>query len=88
MALNCKGMDKVCLVTDASPGAGACPGIHKFAGCDVEIKYPGGPARIVSSNSLAGSGLTMDIAVANAVKLLEIDLCQAVKLASSNLRKS
>ncbi len=87
MALECKGPDRVCLVTDASPGAGAVPGIHDFVGCKIEIKYPGGPARDTKHGWLAGSGLTMDFAVANAVKLLGVDICQAVRMASANPAK-
>ena len=33
---------------------------------------------------LAGSGLTMDLAVKNALKMLNIDLPQAVRMASTN----
>ncbi len=87
MALECKGPDRVCLVTDASPGAGAVPGIHDFVGCKIQIKYPGGPARDTEHGWLAGSGLTMDIAIANAVKMLGVDICQAVRMASANPAK-
>lgn len=87
MALKCKGVDKVCLISDASPGAGAKPGILDFAGSTVEIKYPGGPARDKEHGWLAGSGLTMNLAVANAVKMLGVDIAQAVRMASSNPAK-
>jgi N-acetylglucosamine-6-phosphate deacetylase len=84
MALNCKGEDKVCLITDANIGAANKPGKYKFGGQEIEFAYPGSPARLVKNNSLAGSGLTMIKAVKNAVKMLDIDLPLAVKMASYN----
>lgn len=87
MALECKGAGGVCLVTDASPGAGAVPGIHDFVGGKVRIKYPGGPARDTEKGCLAGSGLTMDLALANAIKFLGLDIPLAVRMASANPAK-
>ncbi|RKX75211.1 MAG: hypothetical protein DRP49_04940 [Spirochaetes bacterium] len=89
MALACKGPEKVCLVTDASLGAGNPPGIYKGIGdMEVSFAYEGAPARgTVNSpcpGGLAGSGLTMDRAVRNAVKLLEISIPQACRMASLN----
>lgn len=89
MALACKGREKVCLVTDANINAGLPPGSYKGLGdIDVDVAYEGGPARMGKGSSypgaLAGSGLTMDQAVRNAVKLLEVDIPQAVAMASSN----
>jgi len=88
MALQCKGHDKVCLITDANIGAGSKPGKYKFGKEEVEFKYPGSPARGTenshSPGSLYGSGLTMNKAVKNAVTMLGVDLPLAVKMASSN----
>ncbi len=89
MALACKGPEKVCLVTDASLGAGNPPGIYKGIGdMEVSFAYEGAPARgTVNSpcpGGLAGSGLTMDKAVRNAVNLLEISIPQACRMASLN----
>jgi N-acetylglucosamine-6-phosphate deacetylase len=84
MALQCKGRDKVCLITDANIGAGLGAGKYKFGGTEVQIAYPGAPARLIKSNSLAGSGLTMNLAVKNAVNMLGIDLPLAAKMASDN----
>lgn len=90
MAMRCKGPDGVCLITDANIGAGLPPGrFRSFGDAELEIAYEGGPARYTSNHpnlpgGLTGSGLTMDHAVRNAVKWLDVDLCQAVRMASAN----
>ena len=88
MALACKGREKVCLITDANINAGLPPGNYKALDSDIDIFYEGGPARMSKDSSfpgaLAGSGLTMDRAVRNAIKLLGVDLPQAVAMASAN----
>lgn len=88
MALQCKGPDKVCLITDANIGAGNPPGVYQFGDEKVEFKYQGGPARMTADSAvpggLAGSGLTMDLAVKNTVEMVGLDLPLAVKMASDN----
>jgi len=88
MALCCKGPHGVCLITDANIGAGFGPGRYHTPHEDVEFRYPGGPARKTAESDrpgeLAGSGLTMDAAVRNAVKMLKVNLPQAVRMASAN----
>jgi N-acetylglucosamine-6-phosphate deacetylase len=89
MALACKGPDRVCLITDANVGAGLPPGKYMFAGDqEIEFFYPGGPARLSENThlpgGLAGSGLTLDRAVRNALSLVAVDLPQAVRMASTN----
>jgi N-acetylglucosamine-6-phosphate deacetylase len=89
MALQCKGPDRVCLITDANIGAGLPGGRYQFAaGIEVEIAGPGQPARMTEKSGLpgglAGSGLTLDAAVRNAIKLVHVDLVQAVRMASAN----
>jgi N-acetylglucosamine-6-phosphate deacetylase len=88
-ALACKGVSGVSLVTDANLGAGLPPGRYTgIGGREIEIAYPGGPARGTenspSPGGLAGSGLTMDFAVKNAVKLLNLSLPRAAAMASKN----
>ncbi|MDO8686397.1 MAG: amidohydrolase family protein [Clostridiales bacterium] len=88
MALACKGREKVCLITDANINAGLPPGSYKAFESDIDVFYEGGPARM-SRNSrfpgaLTGSGLTMDRAVRNAVKLLGVDIPQSIAMASSS----
>ena len=89
MAMVCKGPDRVCLITDANRGAGLAPGRYLFGDYEVEYAYPGGPARFTAEHPrfprrLAGSGLTMDQAVRNAVRLLGIEPHTAVRLATAN----
>ncbi len=91
LALRCMGPEGVCLITDANVGAGLPPGRYRFGKDEVEFKYPGGPARLTETSEypgcLAGSGLTMDRAVRNAVEMLEIDLPPAIRMASGNPAK-
>lgn len=85
MALACKsnGSGCVCLITDSNVGAGLEPGRFVFgASGEIQFSHKGAPARSVRDNTLAGSGLTMDRALKNAVKWLGLDLPQAVKLVS------
>jgi len=88
MALACKGPGGVCLITDANVGAGLPPGRYQFGHEEVEFAYPGGPARLTENSRypgrLAGSGLTLDLAVRNAVKLLGVDVPQAIRMAGAN----
>ncbi|MBZ4190874.1 N-acetylglucosamine-6-phosphate deacetylase [Niabella beijingensis] len=90
MALACKsnGPGSVCLITDSNIGAGLHAGRFIFGeNGEVEIAYKGAPVRKTADNTLAGSGLTMDQAVRNAMRYLGIELHQAVKMASSNPAK-
>lgn len=89
MALECKGPDRVCLVTDANRGAGLPPGRYCFGRHQVEFTYEGGPARFTAEHpsaagGLAGSGLTMDRAVRNAIKYLGVELPLAIRMAATN----
>lgn len=78
-----KGPGKVCLVTDANVGAGLEPGQFSFGKIgEICFAYKGAPARSVKDNTLAGSGLTMDQALKNAVRWLDISLVEASKLVS------
>ncbi|HXK61090.1 MAG TPA: amidohydrolase family protein [Acidobacteriota bacterium] len=89
MALACKGIDGVALITDANVGAGLPPQRrpYRFAGYDVTFAYQGGPARMGDDGpipgALAGSGLTMDAALRNAIRMLGLDLWQGVAMLSA-----
>ncbi len=88
MALACKSRDKVCLITDANVSAGLPPGRYTgLGGSEIESVYEGGPARLVGGplqGGLAGSGLTMDKAMKNAVQMLDVSVPQAAAMVSSN----
>jgi N-acetylglucosamine-6-phosphate deacetylase len=89
MAVETKGPGGVALVTDANLGAGLHPGRYQgIDGVEIEFAYEGAPARMTEKTrapgSLAGSGLTMDRAVRNAVSLAGVSLVQAVRMASTN----
>ncbi len=92
MALQCKGPDRVCLITDAMIGSCGGTGQFLFGGYLVEFKGEGLPARNAADpkrppsswNTLAGSGLSMNIAVRNAVRMLGVDLPLAVRMGSAN----
>ena len=86
MSLTCKknGLGKVCLITDANVGAGLEPGKFTFGDMgDIVFAYKGSPARSTKDNTLAGSGLTMDQALRNAIKWLDLELAEASKLVSA-----
>ena len=57
---------RICLVTDATAGAGMPPGRYVLGGEPVELP-PGGGAPVRPDGTLAGSALRMDLALANAV---------------------
>ncbi len=83
-----KGPGNVSLITDANVGAGLGAGRFMFgASGEIEFAGAGTPARLVRDNTLAGSGLTMDQALRNAIKWLDMDLLQATKLVSANPAK-
>ena len=88
MALQCKGPDRVCLITDAMVGAGSPPGRYTFGNQEVVFTEIGMPARLANcanrTGGLAGSGLTLNLAVRNAVKMAGVSLPQAVRMASAN----
>ncbi len=54
------------LVTDATAAAAARPGLYCFAGMTIELAEDGS-VRVPGTTTLAGSGLTLDLAVRNLV---------------------
>jgi N-acetylglucosamine-6-phosphate deacetylase len=60
-----KGADRMALVTDAIAAAGSHDGRYVLGSLEVEVAD--GVARLVAGGSLAGSTLTMDAAVRNAI---------------------
>lgn len=86
VALRSKGLDRVTLITDAIAAAGVGDG--DFIGLGGQkITVANGAARL-ESGALAGSTLTMDQAVRNAVKLLGLSSEQAIKIATQTAAES
>ncbi len=79
LLLSLKGQEGVILVTDSTVLSGYADGRYEWSGYTIEIS--GGAARIPAGN-LAGSLLSMDQAVRNAVGMLGAPLEQAVEMAS------
>lgn len=82
MAISRKGLEKICLVTDSMMATGVGDGIYDWAGHEIEVK--GNSAVIKDSGILAGSVLTLNIAVKNLIKWADLSVDQAVNLASLN----
>lgn len=74
--------DRVILVTDAMSATCNPDGEYILGELDVTVKD--GIARLKEGGALAGSTLTMDRAVANAVKSVGVSLSQAVAAATSH----
>lgn len=70
---------RVALVTDAMAAAGAGDGDYRLGELDVEVR--GGIARVAGSETIAGSTLTLDRAVRNAVAA-GVPLARAVQAAT------
>jgi len=91
MALCCKDKDDVCIISDSNVNAGLPPGEYKGVGDkELVVAYEGGPARMSSGElkgCLSGSGLTLDIALANTIKMTGADLPQAAAMVSYNPAK-
>ncbi len=77
-----KGAGGVRLVTDAVAASGMPDGEYPLGHRTVSVSE--GRATLTGSASLAGSTLTMEAAVGNAVRMLGISVAQAVLLASTN----
>ncbi len=71
---------RLALITDAMGAAAASDGMYRLAGYDVRVQD--GVARMVDGGSIAGSTLTMDVAVRRAVLDVGMPLVDAVNAAS------
>ncbi|WP_236794372.1 N-acetylglucosamine-6-phosphate deacetylase [Amycolatopsis sp. GM8] len=68
--------DRVALITDAMAAAGSPDGTYRLGSLSVSVNH--GIARVAGTDTIAGSTLTQDIALLNAVKLGGMTLRQAV----------
>jgi len=83
MLFNAKGPDGVCLITDATGGAGLKPGTPFQVG-GVAARVTENAALTADGSALAGSTLTMIEAVRRTVQLGGASLVDAVRMASLN----
>ena len=83
VALRAKGLERSVLVTDAVMPAGCVPGQYRLGEVDVEL-HQDGSVRLLGETRLAGSALTMDRAIANAMRFAGLSLRDAVTLATRN----
>jgi N-acetylglucosamine-6-phosphate deacetylase len=70
------------LVTDAVAPAGCAPGRYRIGLIEVEL-HADGRVTMLGSDRLAGSALSLDVAVGNAVRLAGVSLDDALAMAST-----
>jgi len=87
VALRAKGVERAVLVTDASSPAGCAPGRYRLGEQDVDLTADN---RVVLAGQerLAGSALKMDRGVENLMRLGELSLADAVRLATVNAARA
>jgi len=99
LVFHAKGIDKVCLVTDSMSAAGMGPGKYELGGLEViveadipdEFEIPTQEnnyvAKLTDRSAFASSVSTMDRLVRNMVKLVDLNIRQAVQLVTYNPAK-
>jgi N-acetylglucosamine-6-phosphate deacetylase len=83
LAVRAKGVDKVCLITDAVAGAGLAEGTG-FRVSETQGVVNGGVGMLPDGSGLVGSVSTMIQMVSNAVRLAGVSVADAVRMASLN----
>ncbi len=78
--LRTKGLDAAVLITDATAATGMPDGRYRLGSLEVEVK----DGKCMSGGKLAGSVLTMDLAVRKVMQFAQWDLQHAVRLATLN----
>jgi N-acetylglucosamine-6-phosphate deacetylase len=73
---------RAALVTDAVAPAGCAPGRYRVGTIEVEL-HPDARVTLVGSSRLAGSALSLDVAVGNAVRLAGVSVDDALAMAST-----
>jgi N-acetylglucosamine-6-phosphate deacetylase len=87
VALRAKGLERALLVTDASSPAGCKPGRYRLGEQDVDLT-PDNRVVLAGQDRLAGSALRMDRGVENLMRLGELSLADAVRLATVNAARA
>jgi len=84
LALKAKGLERLSLITDGTFTAGLPEGRYVRETGEEVYARPDDVCRSVDDNRVLGSNLTMDRAVRNAVRLMEVPLKDAVQMATIN----
>ena len=87
VALRAKGAERAVLVTDASSPAGCAPGRYRLGEQEVDLT-PDNRVVLAGQERLAGSALRMDRGVENLMRLGELSLADAVRLATVNAARA
>lgn len=82
-AIRAKGVDKSVLVTDAVMPAMCDPGLYQLGPVEVQL-HADGSVTLRGGTRLAGSGLRMDRAVGNTVRVGKVSLTEALAMATVN----
>ncbi len=82
-AIRAKGVDKSVLVTDAVMPAMCDPGFYKLGQVNVQL-HADGSVTLRGGTRLAGSGLRMDRAVGNTVRMGKVSLTEALAMVTVN----
>jgi N-acetylglucosamine-6-phosphate deacetylase len=87
VGLRAKGVDRAVLVTDATSPAGCSPGRYRLGEQEVDLT-PHNRVVLAGQDRLAGSALRMDRGVENLMRLGELSLADAVRLATMNAARA
>jgi len=82
LAIEAKGVERLVLITDSISAAGLSDGEYELG--EQKIVVDDGVSRIEGGERLAGSTLTLDVAVRNLVNELGLELKDAVRMATLN----
>ncbi|MFB0500721.1 MAG: N-acetylglucosamine-6-phosphate deacetylase [Candidatus Hadarchaeaceae archaeon] len=82
VAIKAKGPKKIILITDAAPQTGLPDGEYELGGIETIVKD--GISRIKATGRLASSTLTMNNAIKNMVTKLNLNLKNAIRMATLN----
>jgi N-acetylglucosamine-6-phosphate deacetylase len=80
LILQAKGLDSSILITDAISATGMPDGKYRLGSFEVEVRH----GKCLSNGKLAGSVLTMDLAVRNVMRFADCNLQQALRPATVN----
>lgn len=82
LALRELGVDRTCMITDAMSATGVADGQYKLGELDVTVKD--GVARLTEAGNIAGSTLTLDVALRFVVEHCDVSIEDASTMLSAN----